>query len=199
MPSPGENYQLAQRFETVSAGDMYNVYDFFVSEGSATDTQLLTALSTFVEDCYTNLLANIHATVSVQEGKVNQMLWSTSEWIVTRYVGQILPTLTFTGSGEALPHATSALVQFLTTTPRVVGKKYLPVFTEQMQNGSFIEGGALTNMLAYALDVKTPISAGTALLYYCVRRKQGDITIPYGYQANGTISSQKKRKPGVGV
>lgn len=199
MPSAGEIYQLAQRFDTVSAGDMYNVYDFFVSEGSATDTQLLATLELFVEDAYTNLLGSIHQTVTLQEGKVNQMLWSGTEWIVSRYVGQILPTLAFTGSTEALPHATSALVQFLTTTPRVVGKKYLPVFNEEQQNGSFLIAGALSAMLAYAVDVRLPWSAGTALLHYCIRRKQGDIALPYGYQANGTISSQKKRKPGVGV
>lgn len=199
MPTVGDFYNVAMEFETTDSGKMFNIYDFILLNGDCTDAQLLTALSSIITSAYTYLLGYIHSTVSVQTSKVNQVIWSGTEWVVQRYVGTILPSLTFAGTSDALPHATSALVQFLTTVPRVVGKKYLPVFSELYQSGSFLTGAALTAMLQYGAAMTASVAAGAGDLYYTILRKNGSYAGIYGEAANGTISSQRKRKPGVGV
>lgn len=199
MPTVGDIYKLALEFETIDAGKMMNIFDVEVDAGACSDLQLLAGLATWVNVAYGALVTCVHNTVSCQTSQVSKMLWTGTAWIVDRLVGIILPTVNFTNANEALPHATSALVQFLTTKPRVVGKKYLPVFGENGQNGSFIDGGFLPHMLNYATIIRTPITADAATLNYKILTKTGGREVPYGHVANGVISSQHKRKPGLGV
>ena len=199
MPEAGEYFQVAQRFETAVSGDMMNIYVWKVLTGTCTDGELMTAMASLLTTAYGRIVSQIHQTVSIQEGTVSKLLWSGTEWYVLRYVGTIYPTMTATNASQALPHATSALVQFPTTKPRVVGKKFLPVFGEDQQDASAIGGTALTNMLLYANDIRTTVlSPGSATAQYTVLLKDGTDRPPYSHVASGTISSQKRRKPGVG-
>lgn len=199
MASVGDIFQVAVEFDLPDGDLMYNVFDFIVGSGSPTDAEILTALATLVTNAYTNLAAVVSDQVTVNDSKVNQLVWSVTEWIVQRYVGTILPTMTFGNTGDTLPNQVSALTTFLTTVPRVVGKKYLPPFGEDRQDEGFWDGSTLTGMLAFANAIRSGIAAGSGTLAYIIRRKTGTYVVPYAHTAEGTASTQRKRKPGVGV
>jgi hypothetical protein len=173
MPNPGEVFELAFDLETPLSGKLMNIYDFTLDGGSCTDGELLTAISSIMTAAYSQILTSVHDTVSVQQSKVNQMIWQVNEWIVQRYVGSIFPSLTFTNANDALPHATSGLVRFLTVFPRVVGKKYLPVFGENIQDASFIGGPVLADMVDFGTAITTPTAAGAGYVNYAILRKNG--------------------------
>lgn len=200
MPAPGEIYQVAQKFQLPTNDVLFNVYDFLVLSGSSSDAAMLTMFTNLMQNLYAWMSTDIHSTVNGQEGIVNQLLWDGAKWLVSRYVGQILPSMTFTGSLDALPSATSALVTFPTYVPRVVGKKYLPPFTEAAQASSVLIGSALANMANYGGALITPVSdAGGTQYQYVVRRKTGATATPYAAVAESIISSQRRRKPGLGI
>lgn len=198
MPAIGEVYQLAQKFVLPTNDEQMNVFDFLILSASCTDGEFLTALQAHAVTMYSTLLNEIHASVNAQEGIVNELTWSGTEWLVKRYVGQILPPLSFLGGAEALPSATAGLVTVPTTYPRVVGKKYLPTFSELTQNASVLIGSTLGAMVNFCNAMRTITAAGAATYAYNVRRKDGTTVFGYASVAEGIISSQRRRKPGVG-
>lgn len=199
MPDPGDIFNVALEFDLLSGDKTFNIFDFLLTDGTANDSQVLTTLASGILTAYNNLLADIHDTVNDQDSIVNQLLWSGTEWVVQRYVGTVLPGIVPTNMSEALPYQTSALCEFLTTTPRVVGKKFLPIFGEDRQEAGAILGTTLAGMANFASSIIAPKGCGNGWLRYVVRTKDGDTVEPYGVAAVGLLSTQRRRKPGVGV
>lgn len=199
MPVPGEVYQLAMEFVFGTTDRQFNVFDFEIISGSCTDAELMTVLSTLMTTAYGRLVADVSNQVNFQNGRINQMIWSVNKWIVQRYVGTILPTINFTNAGDALPPSTSMLVSFPTFKPRVVGKKYLPTMGEDRQADGTVLGATLASMVQFGTDLIQTLLPGSATVFYIMRNKDGTTTYPYATAAEGLVSTQRKRKPGVGI
>lgn len=199
MPSVGEVFQLAVRFFLPGDETAMNIYDIQMTSGSGTDAQLLTAASTWVSGMYAELASHIRSTVSLVDCHVVELEWALAEWSVKRIVGDVYPSFTPTSAANMLPHASAAVVEFPTTKPRVVGKKYIPGLNENIQDESDLSAGLLTDLSDYALVVLGGLGVGTGGAHYGVRRKTGDFEIPDTAFIPYIISSQKRRKPGVGV
>lgn len=199
MAEIGDIFNVGLKFELPEGDLQFNVFDFILETGTATDAQVLTSMASLLSAAYGNLSAEIHTTVNDQTSIVNRMVWQATEWVVVEYIGTIILGLTPTNASDALPYQSSALVEFLTTAPRVTGKKYLPTFGEDRQDASQLIGAALTSMVSFGTQLLAPISCGNGFLTYCIRRKNGTTILPYGTAANGILSTQRRRKIAVGV
>lgn len=198
MPATGDIYELAMRFLIDGEEDALNVYDFAVTAGTCTDAELLTALAATMTTAYGYLSGIVANNVDDQTSPVSKLVWSGTQWIVDTLIGYVYPTITFTNTADALPYQNSPLVRFLTVFPRVVGKKYLPPFTEGDQADSVISGTALAAMVNFGDQIRTVLTPGSASVSYVVLTKTGGYVGAYGTTANAIMSSQKRRKIGVG-
>ena len=179
--------------------EAYNVWAMQCSTGEATDAQLLTALASWVQNGWATVQGIIKSTVDIQEVTVNKIIWSGTEWIVDRYIGLIFPTFAATNVNDLLPHATAAVLQFPTAVPKKRGRMFVPGLTEDQQAGSLLTGGAITALTNLATAVRSTLVAGTAQIFYTVVGKGGQSDYSTSSITNGTLGSQRKRKPGVGI
>lgn len=199
MPDPGDIFNVALRFALPEGVEAYNVYDFLLSTGSATDAELLTVIAAKLTDAYAFLQDQIRSTVNMQEGKVNKVIWSGTEWIVDRIVGQVIPTFTPTRTDDMLPHAVSPVVTFFTNTPKVRGRKFVPGFTEATQDESLLIGTAISALLSYGSEIFTGETCGAGNLAYVIASSLGIPIGPNIVAVDGIVGSQRRRKPGVGI
>lgn len=200
MANPGDIFQAAQRFTMPEGVEAYNVYAFELTDGSATDAEILTAIGAKMLAAYGDLQASIANVVDMQECKVTQVIWQVSEWIMFRLVGSILNPVTFTNVNDMLPHAVAAPVTFNTTRPRTAGRKFIPGLSEVDQDESILSAGVLTNLANYAAEIVAPQLAGSAAnLRYRILTSSGDAIAQSAYTINDVVGSQRRRKPGVGV
>ena len=200
MADPGDIFQAAQRFTMPDGVEAYNVYAFELTDGTATDAQILTAVGTKLLAAYTDMQTMISDVVTMQECKVTEVIWQVSEWIMFRLVGSILNPVTFSNTAEMLPHAVSAPVTFNTTVPRTAGRKFLPGIGENQQDESIMTSGLLSALAAYAAEiVDAELAGATANIRYRILTKAGTAIAQSAYTVNDVIGSQRRRKPGVGI
>ena len=199
MPTQGDIFEATVNFLYDNDQKAVNVYDLVIGAGTCTDGELLTGCASFMTAAYANLLSRMRSTIDLQDCVVNELIWSVNEWIVTRNVGICFPTFTATDTLDMLPHSCAALVEFPTNVPRVVGKKYIPGFTEGTQDESDIAPAVITQLSDYALDIISGFAAGTASVLYTILRKTGTFVVPDTAYISPIFSTQRRRKPGVGV
>lgn len=198
MPTAGDYYELAMHFLIDGEEDVFNIYNYAVTSGTCTDAELLTALAAAMTTAYGFLSAQVSNNVNDQSSQVNKMIWSGAAWVVDRLIGLIFPTINFANAGDTLPYTTSPLVSFPTVLPRVVGKKYLPPFGEDRQDATVINATDLVSMVSYGNAIRTVMTPGSASVSYVVLTKTGGSVGPNATVAEALMSTQKRRKPGVG-
>lgn len=182
--------------EQTKANTVLALYNF---TGECTDAEMLTALAAWVNTAFSTLQTVVSDQVDLDSGILSKVVWSGVEWITDRYIGTILPTFTATDNADMLPHASAAVVTFPTLKPKKRGRVFLPGFSEAQQGESVMAAGAATAMANFATALLTPFSPGTAGVYYSVIGLLGQTHIPTGFDVNGLIGSQRRRKPGVGI
>lgn len=199
MASPGDIYRLAVEFGMPGTQLAYNIFDVYQLSGSCTDAELLTAAASFMTDCYAELVGIVHSNVDLNECRVNKMVWSGTAWIVDRLVGTIFPTFVPIDANDMLPHACAPVVLFPTGFPRRVGKKYIAGTCEDGQDESTLTAGVLSALSDFALEIFDGFTAGTASFIYGILPDTGSFLSPTTAQFPAIMSSQRRRKPGVGV
>ena len=198
MPEPGDIYRLAVKFLMPDEVEAINAIDVYTVSGAATEAQLLLAVASFIEEVYDNVDTIINSNVDIVECRVNKMVWETSRWVVHHLVGVVYPTFAATAGGDMLPHAVAGLIEFPTGFPRRVGKKYIPGLSEACTVGSDVQTGTLTAFSNFALDLLNGFTAGTAAFIYEILADTGYPLAPSTAYIPPLISSQRRRKPGVG-
>ncbi|MCK5292871.1 MAG: hypothetical protein KAR39_12750 [Thermoplasmata archaeon] len=195
----GDIFRVAQHITMPEQVDAYNVIALLCTTGTCTDEQLLTNLEAWISTLYVNLQAEIHDQVDLAEGRVARMEWQTTEWIVTEIIGTILPTFVAANADEMLPHAVSPYVTMDTAAPTRKGKVKLLGFSEDMQSDSILVGGAAGHMADFITDLRTALSASSALLSYCVLGDDGTPRLSTAGTVRGIVGSQRQRRPGIGI
>ncbi len=102
---------------------------------------------------------------------------------------------------DMLPHQDAGLVLFFTSVGRSLGKKFISGMVETTQADSIVAAAAIVKLILFAAEFKTIITAagndyapGNFNLVSEVFRQWGS-TVSVG----ALISSQDKRKPGIGI
>lgn len=175
-----------------------NVFYFKADFADAqTDALVAAHMEIHVEAVYTEILASINDGVEAgslfcyNRGVLNWDLFATRSM-----------ELTFTGVDDMLPQGVAALLRGYTTHPRVIGRKYLPGFTEGQQGDGVWGSGTLTALAAAGdawaetqeLSANNYIHGGVwSTVFATVMELTGTIVVPVnpGYQ--------RRRRPGVGI
>lgn len=119
------------------------------------------------------------------------------------FLGQFTTTLGGADAGEALPPQVTALVMARTTTLRVEGRKYLPVFGEAQQVAGRWTAGAQAAMTAFGAVWVDPFidTAGTIGQGVIVTKLGGVMTASHNILATRIIidaRTQRRRTVGRG-
>jgi len=118
------------------------------------------------------------------------------------YETYVFPT-PYTGSsiGQCLPYQCAALATGYTNTKRCVGKKYLPAIAEEQQADSFLDPSGLARLQDFAAEWIEDFDTGllTELKSGVWRRSTGTFHRFTSSVARSAVSSQRRRKPGIGI
>lgn len=199
MPEIGDIFEAAVEWTMPDEVEAYNVFDFILSDGTATDAQIMSTIGSIMNTAYAFLQADIQNTVDIQEAKINKVIWSGTKWIVDRIVGIIYPVFTGGNLSDMLPHACSPCVTFTTTTPKVRGRKFIPSPGEDRQDESTLLAAFLAGLANFGSAVRTPTASGNGTLTYCILTSLGTSVLSNGVSVDSLISSQRRRKPGLGI
>ena len=200
--SDGDYLRVAANFELPN-GTMYQNIYYLTRDGTDpySDAAHVTAIQTWIEGAYANLVAEVNSGVVEQLSFVDRLEWDGTKFAVVENIGTFTPAFVPTGAGDQLPHQSAPFVIFKTLRPRSVGKKFLFPFQESVQNAGILTAGAVTNMVAYAADILATINLGgdATLTAGIVRTAvNGWLTFLVAV-ANDIIGTQRRRRPGVGA
>ena len=196
--SAGDVVRAAVRFSMPESAEAYNVLHFLCTSGTCDDSDLLTALDTWITALYDKVKGIIHNGVTVEDVDVVKVAWDTDHWETVALIGNILISLAGTDANDMLPHAVAAVATLPTIKPKRRGRVFVPGLTEVQQSDSLLVAGAATAMGLFAAWLRTLITSSGASLYYTVAGKGGTTNLSTGYDINGIVGSQRRRKLGVG-
>jgi len=197
--APGDIFRVVVGWDMPDEQLAANVLGLICSSGTGTDAQLLTAAASWVGTMYGTLASAVNQFVDLGETRIVKMSWTGTEWETSSVLGTFTPTFSATNIYEMLPHAVACTVTMPTANPRRKGKVKIPGFSEQMQDGSFIESSGITNLVNFATALIGGLVAGTAVMDYAVLGDDGTARLATGWIVRNILGSQRSRKPGVGV
>jgi hypothetical protein len=165
------------------------------------DSEILTALKTWVETLYGFLASYISVDASLEDGSADVIAWNGTKgiWEVTYNIGDYSPLDTFSGSGDDLPNQCSAFVIGNTSRPKTKGKIFAWPFTEASQADGILVAGALTALGNFAGQyISDQPVGGDDLLSGVVREL---VNAWYDFSSadyDDVIGTQRRRRRGVG-
>ena len=195
----GDIFRLAQHFEGPEQVDAYNIIALKCISGTCTDAELLAAVSTWLKAAYDELVDVISDQVDMAECRVTKMLWSGTEWIVDSLIGSVLNPSTFAETTDMLPHAVSAVPVFATAKPTSRGRVNIFGVGEAEQEDGLWNSTCVADIAAFAADLRSAMSPGTAVLYYAILGDDGVARTTTSVATTDVPGSQRRRKPGVGI
>lgn len=181
-----------------------NVY-YLLAELAApqADLSVTNAIETWLETAYGELTAELLSSMTQNLCTVQKIIWDAGNelWVVDALVGYFTPTITFNNSTDGLPNQSSAFASFTTYHPGHYGRKFMPPFGEDQQDGTYLESTALADMADYADDILDGIYLGPLNNLYAgiVRAAAGDFYKFAGAVVTNVLGSQRRRRPGVGI
>jgi hypothetical protein len=201
MPGVGDVFRVVVRFNLNDITLATNTIAFSVVAGTCTDSELLAGCEQWVEDIYTEVDDCIRTDVSVEDSTVYEMTYngSTSQWEVSRIVGVISPSLTFTEIAETIPYGVAGLITLPTSHPRTFGRLFLPGMSTDQQEDNNINATDLAKLALAAAEIIASWAPGTATAIYVLLSKGGVVRGALEALAKSLLAYQRRRKPGVGV
>jgi len=195
----GSVYRVPVKWSLPDLVTAYNVLGLVCTAGSATDAQLLSAIDAWLTTAYAYLQTSLNSAADIEEAQVNDMGWTGTEWVVSSVVGVVYPTFTASNGAQMLPHAVSGLVTFPTAVPRRKGKVFVPAICEDDMNKSDVDPTLQTALANFAAGLMTVLLPGSATVWYCILGDDGLTRLPTAAVVGSLASSQRRRKPGVGI
>lgn len=174
-----------------------NVFDFRVTgTGTVDDSDMMTDFEAFMSDAYaelTGIMSNQAAPVEIRGYNVSQDVPLPT-----------VPWTTWTGPGSAtsiLPHGVCGFVLFRTGVSKLLGRKFLPFFSEDRVNNGVWDATAMVAMVAWAIEIMaSEVGAATGFtIEYRVRSKLNAMHPPVSATVANLPGYQRRRKPGRGM
>ena len=199
MPTnAGDIIRVACRFRWSSVDEMINVHYFTVQDETAppNDAELLLDLSEVLSDAYTNVQGRISDQVSADDITV----YNITDDYPLGVVNWTAPFGGGMGAGDALPPGTAAIVLWRTATKRVLGKTFLPVFSESQQSAGLLTNAAQSDMEDFAAAMANVLTGtfGYGFLKGIWSESAGEMRPIVSQRAAQRIGYQRRRKAGVG-
>lgn len=200
--SPGDILQVVQNIDMPDLVKAQNVFTFIAGgTGTATDGVITATLEGFLENFYDELAGRISGAVSLAEAVISVMEYDIDDgWLVSRNVGTAEPSVTFSASGDMLPHAVAAVITAPTAVPKRRSRKSIPGCVEEEIDDSEVTTTLLTALALAAIEwlTDTPVTGGIILISSLLSSL--GITIPLvSATVPNVIGSQRRRKPGIGI
>lgn len=165
------------------------------------NSQVLSAIVTAVEDFYDQVEGSIVTAVALSDVIVSKWVWDAVDgWITGAAVGQSALTDIFASAGEMLPHAVAAIISGATADPKVNSRKSIAGFDEAAQEDSEVSAGSLVELaLAATSWITNQIISGSDQLAPGVPGAGGVWQDLLSASVSSILGSQRRRKPGVGI
>lgn len=199
IPGLGDLVEVACVHTFNGVDEMINVWHLHVAvAGSGSETDFSEDLITLFGGLYGNIEDEMSNKVDAQEIRWRNVTDDGPTifvpWIGGGYNGG-------TGTADALPPGTTALILERTGTKGVQGKKYMPVFTEPTQDAGTLTPEAYTHLqdVADLLETQQPLlETAIEVTFHVYSRTLGnDFPITAG-QARPQLAYQRRRRAGRG-
>ena len=197
--SVGDVFRVAVKWSLPDLVTAYNILGLTCTAGSSTDAQFLTAIDSWLVTAFAFLQTSLSAQVDIDEARVQRMNWTGTAWEVAEVIGTLYPVFTATNGTDMLPHALSALVTLDTIVPKRKGKIFVPGICEDDMDNSDVDATLLAALASFASAITTVLLPGTATVWYTILGDDGGQRIPTNAAARPLASTQRRRKPGVGI
>lgn len=154
----------------------------------------------WVEAMYTDLIGNLSDQMAGSDVKVYEYDPIDEDW---DEVGSNTWSVTFTGTGDMIPHGVAAICYAKTLDPDVQAGKYIPGITEDSFSESDLNAGLVTDLAQFCATwvggftgTNTGGTVGPG-----VWSTVGAVFKLFNgnYVINGLAGYQRRRKPGVGI
>lgn len=184
------------------AGVNQNVFNCKASGGGGpyADVDVVDDMEDWLDNMYANITGNASDEIAGNEVIVYKYDAAGLDW---DEVASQSWTWTPALGTSYLPRAVAGLVRLWTTDPDVQGKKYLPGFTEDVNNDGLFGAGFITNLLAFAADWYTPFvgaASGATFTPGVWSVVQSLFLAAVEHYATSTIPAyQRRRKRNVGI
>lgn len=196
-------YALALILNDEVVGNL--IFHYLASAGSGGDAESIrVGLGTSITTALNNMSAEVASVVD----SVTATLWKWNN-ALHRWDGVAQGGETRFGGanvGELLPNQNAAQLDFFTTVPRRQGRKFIPGFCEDTQAGGDLTGTAIGHCVAAAAGLDNQVvSSGitldpgvyntepTSVYYESFEIFTGSTSV------ETYMSTQRRRKPGVGI
>lgn len=168
--------------------------------GIVSDAEITTALETWAEAMYDELVALAHANVVEALSFVDRIEWDTDKWVTAENIGTFTPLFVPVGGGEAMPNQIAPFVTFKTARPKTVGRKFLFPGTEADSLAGVLVAGAVADIVAYADDAVNDIIIlpAATLVPGVPRTGVNDWQEFFVAVVHDLVGTQRRRRPGVG-
>ena len=192
-----------------SGGIAQNVFAWkVVGINPILEATTLDALQSWANDAYDNLADEIVAGLTLDSITAHTVVWNETagEWLTDAYIGWRTLTDSFVNASVMLPPQSAAVVRAITTGVKRKGRKFLPGFGEDTQDGGELEGGPFGALGAFATDWISNIEVLGAdqldpgVLGGATVLGSGDgVFYPFlGAAIVSLLGSQRRRKTGIG-
>lgn len=193
--NPGDIVRITSRCR-FNGADIQNVFHVLLEGiGSATFTELITAVGDWLEYAYSELTPVQKNDFTYQDYEVENVTTSQASGSVP------WPSLT-TGelSDDGMPGQDCCLALLNTGFARHQGRKYTGGYTEANQTSGYWTNTVTTAVASYVTRILTPQLVATGLSFYNGAYKK----TPYAFRkfvtgaVTSLVASQRRRRPGVG-
>lgn len=199
MPTQaGDIIRVAARHLFNGVDEQVCVHHFNVSTapGSPNDALLLIDISALLSSAYDNIKTDMPTLVSAADIAVYNVI----DDYPLGVVNWTSPYAGGTSVGDSLPPQTSFMALWRTATKRVLGKTYLPTFTEATQSGGTISGAAFSDIANFidALNDPTAQVNGYGFSLVIWSKQAGQARPIVSARPGLRVATQRRRKAGVG-
>lgn len=200
----GDILQASARFTDPKGNDHVNVYHFeAVLTDSQTDQTVFDEIDAFLTSVYTEFDSYLMATAEPRDLKVDVIDWVDNKWTTVRSVGfgSWGAGINTSSSGDQLPPGVAALVKFGTGFGRHIGRKFIGMMPENLNQTNGTLSATLIGAMATGfgnLLVGHEISSLNYLNYRVLDRLEGTVYDALELIINGIWSYQRRRREGVG-
>lgn len=198
----GDILKITYETEMIPTTSIFqNIYYLkFHSIGTIPDVTALSDIEGWLEAAYGEVETDIKSTLTQNLCPVDIIEWDTDQWVVSRNVGYVDPTLTFGDITEMLPQQSAPFALFKTDRPKSNGKKFLAGYCELSSGGGYLESAPLIALAAYASEILNGITIDLDTFYTAgVPRTGSDVWLDFALAVvTNLIRTQRRRVPGVG-
>lgn len=171
--------------------------------GDQSDAGVLSAVDTWLEDLYANVVADIPTAIQLATAVTQVIEWDSvgALWVITRLIGSSAIADSFANASEPLPNQIAPFVIGSTGRPKSKGRKFLPPFGEDRQDAGELISAAATNLGNWALDyISDPVVTGSEVLNSGVVREDANAFWPFAtVAASSLLGTQRRRRQGIGI